>query len=65
MYAGAPKPHDSIKISGVPPIDMTIRGGVQGDLATAAIVSNAIPNVIASTPGLKTMIDLPIIHNIA
>jgi hypothetical protein len=65
MYAGAGDPHDSIKISGVPPIDMTIRGGVQGDLATAAIVSNAIPNVIASTPGLKTMIDLPIIHNIA
>ena len=65
MYAGAGNPHDSIRIEGVPPIHMTIRGGIQGDQATAAIVSNAIPNTLASTPGLKTMIDLPIVHNIA
>ena len=62
MYVGANDPHDSIKIDGVPPIDMTIRGGVQGDQATAAIVANAIPNVVASNPGLRTMIDLPIVH---
>jgi len=62
MYAGANDPHDTIRIDGVPPIDMTIRGGVQGDQATAAIVVNAIPNVVASNPGLLTMIDLPIVH---
>ena len=65
MYAGAGNPHDSIRIEGVPPIHMTIRGGIQGDQATAAIVSNAIPNTLASAPGLKTMIDLPIVHNTA
>jgi len=62
MYVGAKDPRDSIRIEGVPPIDLTIRGGVQGDQATAAIVVNSIPNVVAASPGLKTMIDLPIVH---
>jgi len=62
MYVGAKDPRDSIRIHGVPPIDLTIRGGVQGDQATAAIVVNAIPNIVASSPGLKTMIDLPLVH---
>jgi hypothetical protein len=62
MYVGAKDPRDSIRIEGVPPIDLTIRGGVQGDQATAAIVVNSIPNVVAANPGLKTMIDLPIVH---
>jgi len=42
-------------------IDVTIRG-IQSDQATAAIASNAIPGVVASSPALKTMIDLPTIH---
>jgi len=62
MYVGAKNPRDSIRIEGVPPIDLTISGGVQGDQATAAIVVNSIPNLVASSPGLKTMIDLPIVH---
>jgi 4-hydroxy-tetrahydrodipicolinate reductase len=62
MYVGAKDPRDSIRIEGVPPIDLTIRGGVQGDQATAAIIVNSIPNVVAASPGLKTMIDLPIVH---
>jgi len=62
MYVGAKDPRDSIRIEGVPPIDLTIRGGVQGDQATAAIVVNSIPNIVAASPGLKTMIDLPIVH---
>jgi 4-hydroxy-tetrahydrodipicolinate reductase len=62
MYVGAKDPRDSVRIQGVPPIDLTIRGGVQGDQATAAIVVNSIQNVVASGPGLKTMLDLPIVH---
>ena len=31
IYVGAQKPHDSILIEGVPPVDMTIRGGIHGD----------------------------------
>jgi len=62
MCVGAKDPRDSIRIKGVPPVDLTIRGGVQGDQATAAIVVNSIQNVVASSPGLKTMLDLPVVH---
>jgi 4-hydroxy-tetrahydrodipicolinate reductase len=60
MYIGANDPHDSIKIEGAPPIDMAIRGGIHGDLATAAIVTNMIPKLIRAQPGLRTMADLPL-----
>jgi 4-hydroxy-tetrahydrodipicolinate reductase len=51
-----------VLIDGVPPIDMTIAGGVAGDSATAAITVNAIPKVMAARPGLLTMHDLPLLH---
>jgi 4-hydroxy-tetrahydrodipicolinate reductase len=41
---------------------MTIAGGVAGDTATAAIVVNAIPKVVAAPAGVVTMKDLPIVH---
>jgi hypothetical protein len=62
MYVGAEQPRDHILIDGVPPIDMTIAGGVAGDSATAAITVNAIPKVMAARPGLLTMHDLPLVH---
>ena len=52
MYVGAEQPRDHVLIDGVPPIDMTIAGGVAGDFATAAITVNAIPKVMAARPGL-------------
>jgi 4-hydroxy-tetrahydrodipicolinate reductase len=62
MYVGAESPRDHVLIDGVPPIDVTISGGVAGDLATAAIVVNAIPKLLAARPGLLTMRDLPLVH---
>ena len=59
MYLGAQNPHDSILIDGVPPVDMTIRGGVHGDRATPAIIVNSLPRIARLEPGLRTMIDLP------
>ncbi len=59
-YVGAPENTDSILVKGTPNIDLTIRGGVHGDLATAAMVVNSIPRVINAAPGLATMKDLPI-----
>jgi hypothetical protein len=59
MYLGAQNPHDSILIDGVPPVDMSIRGGVQGDRATPAIIVNSIPKIMNLEPGLRTMLDLP------
>jgi 4-hydroxy-tetrahydrodipicolinate reductase len=64
MYVGAESPRDHVLIDGTPPIDMTINGGVAGDVATAAIVVNAIPRVLAAPPGMLTMKDLPLVHHI-
>ena len=59
VYLGAPEGEgDSILIEGTPQVEMTVRG-VHGDLATAAMVVNAIPRVLAAPPGLMTMKDLP------
>jgi len=59
-YVGAPKNKDAIFIEGTPNVDLTIRGGVHGDLATAAMVVNSVSNVIRGQPGLMTMKDLAI-----
>jgi 4-hydroxy-tetrahydrodipicolinate reductase len=59
MSTIADRPRDEIEIDGVPPLRMTIEGGVQGDSATAAIIVNAVPRVVAHGPGLITMLDLP------
>jgi 4-hydroxy-tetrahydrodipicolinate reductase len=59
MYLAAENPHDSVLIDGIPPVDMVIRGGVQGDRATPAIIVNSIPKMVALKPGLRTMLDLP------
>jgi len=60
MYVGAEEPGDAVKIRGVPPVDMKIRGGVHGDRATAAVVANMIPRTVAADPGLVTMAELPL-----
>ena len=59
-YLGCPDPQESIVIDGQPKIDLTIKGGVHGDIATAAVIVNSIPHVLNSEPGLMTMKDLPV-----
>jgi 2,4-diaminopentanoate dehydrogenase len=59
MFIGAESPHDSIRIVGTPALNLRIEGGVAGDQATAAILVNSIPAVIAAMPGLVTVKDLP------
>jgi len=59
MYLGAQNQHDSILIEGIPPIDLTIKGGVHGERATPAILVNSIPRLESLEPGLRTVIDLP------
>jgi 4-hydroxy-tetrahydrodipicolinate reductase len=56
---GEPQSYDRIVINGDPKIDSTITGGVNGDIATCAITLNAIRSILSSTPGLKTMCDIP------
>src|SRR5262249_44900344 len=57
-YLGAPETYDSVVVEGSPPLAMKIDGGIHGDVATASIVVNSIPKVLAASPGLHTMRDL-------
>ncbi len=49
---------DHIEIAGQPPLRIDLHG-TNGDIATVAILVNAIERVVAAAPGLKTMRDLP------
>lgn len=51
---------DYITIRGNPSITMGITPEVPGGIGTIAMCVNMIPLVIGATPGLKTMIDLPV-----
>jgi len=58
---GANESYDSVVITGSPNMNVTVKGGTHGDIATAAIVVNSAKRVIAAPPGLVTMKDLPIV----
>ena len=51
---------DYIHIHGDPEIHMAIKPEIAGGKATIGITVNMIPHVVAATPGLKRMIDLPV-----
>jgi hypothetical protein len=59
-YLGAPESYDAVRIEGSPALNTKIAGGVHGDVATASIVVNSIPKIVAAPPGLHTMRSLPI-----
>ena len=59
-YLGAPESYEAVEITGHPDVTMRIPGGVHGDIATASVVVNSIPRVLAAPPGLHTMLTLPI-----
>jgi 2,4-diaminopentanoate dehydrogenase len=61
MYVGAEAvAADRVIITGVPDIELQIKGGVHGDRATAAMVVNCIPRVVNARPGVLTMDDIPV-----
>ncbi len=53
-----PDARDRVVIDGTPAIDSCIKGGVNGDVATCAVLVNAIPAVMHARPGLRTMVDI-------
>jgi 4-hydroxy-tetrahydrodipicolinate reductase len=59
---GLADPHDRVVVQGEPPIDLLWKGGVPGDVATSAIVLNAIGPLLASQPGLHTMASIPLVR---
>ena len=55
---GQAKPFDRVRIKGVPDLEVLFPGGVHGDIATAAVILNAIPAIRRAPAGLLTMADL-------
>ena len=58
---GAPKSYDAVYITGAPNLEVVIKGGTHGDIATAAMVVNSVHRVIDAPSGLVTMKDLPMV----
>jgi len=58
-WLGAPESYDAVYLTGTPNMEVVIKGGTHGDIATAAIVVNAARRVIEAPPGLLTMKDIP------
>jgi 4-hydroxy-tetrahydrodipicolinate reductase len=61
-YLGHPAPRDTVVLHGRPEIRSTVEGGVDGDVATCAMVLNALKAVLRAAPGLRTMADVPLTH---
>ena len=61
-YLGAPEDFDEVEIQGDPNLRSRVEGGFPGDIATASVLVNAIPRVVAAPPGLLTMKDLPPVY---
>lgn len=57
---GEEQSHDRVLIRGEPVVDVTLAGGVPGDVATCAILVNAIPAVLEARPGLRTMAEVAV-----
>lgn len=60
MYVGAKKPYDRISIQGRPQVNLLFEKGVAGDEATVAMLVAMVPSVVASSPGVRSMADVPI-----
>lgn len=55
-----PDPRDQIIVEGNPLVDLVIRNGLHGDVATSAVVLNSMRSLVAAKPGLHTMTTLPL-----
>lgn len=60
MYVGAKEPGDWIELIGEPNLSLVVPGGTHGDVATAGVVVNTIPAILAAPAGLRTSRDLPV-----
>lgn len=58
---GALESYDVVYITGTPNLEVVVKGGTHGDIATAAMAVNSVYRVIDAPPGLVTMKDLPIV----
>ena len=59
LAVGLEEPRDEIRLFGDPDIETVIPGGLHGDVATAAVVVNALPLAVDARPGLRVMTEIP------
>jgi 4-hydroxy-tetrahydrodipicolinate reductase len=64
VYVGAESPRDHVLVDGDPSVDATIAGGVNGELATAAVLLNSLPRLLAAPAGVLTTNELPLVHSL-
>jgi 4-hydroxy-tetrahydrodipicolinate reductase len=60
MYLDAADPHDAVRVTGSPNLNLMLEGGVAGDIATVAAMVNAVPRLLKAGPGLHLMTDLSV-----
>jgi 4-hydroxy-tetrahydrodipicolinate reductase len=57
---GEPDARDHVIVEGDPPVDLVIKGGLHGDVATSSVTLNAVRALLAAPPGLHTMSTIPL-----
>jgi hypothetical protein len=55
---GAGETYDSASITGTPNMEVIVKRGTHGDIATVAMLTNAVAKILEVPPGLRTMKDL-------
>ena len=60
MALGTKDPRDIVELTGPVPLKLTVNGGTPGDTATVASLVNYARIISQVTPGLKTMLDMPV-----
>jgi len=65
MYLGAGHPRDTVSVQGSPPLEMEVTSGVPGDEGTAAVAISSALLARSLKPGLRTMLDLPLLPSSA
>ena len=51
---------DYVTIKGTPDVNLSIKPEIPGGIGTIAMCVNMVPQIINASPGLKTMLDLPV-----
>ena len=60
MAVGTTDPHDAVELSGPVPLKLRVENGTPGDSATVASLVNYAHVLPRCTPGLKTMLSVPV-----
>jgi len=61
MFVGAPRPHDAVVIEGSPRLEVEIGSGLAGDEGTVAVVLSCARLLHRLQPGLRTMLEVPLV----